>query len=101
MKKIIFTILITSIICITNVMSVEMNCSQFQKISAKYLECKAINLKNKSAEIKLRVADEADELKQKITTDAKDNKKKFDKSTFKKKLIKFKNSKTLTEFMEK
>ena len=42
-----------------------------------------------------------EELKDKITTNAKSGKKKFDKSSLKEKLVKFKNSKTLTEIMEK
>ena len=43
----------------------------------------------------------AEELKEKITINAKSGKKKFDKLNLKEKLVKFKNSKSLTEFMEK
>jgi hypothetical protein len=76
MKKIIFTTLITFVIVTTNAIAEKIDCTQFGKLTAKYFECQATN-------------------------SAKKNKDKFNNSTFKKKLIKFKNSKTLTEFMEK
>jgi hypothetical protein len=101
MKKIIFIILITSILSITNAVTDEMNCAQFEKISAKYLECKATLLKKKTKELKLKATVGAEDLKEKVTKNANDGKKKFDKSTLKEKLIKFKNSKTLKQFMEK
>ena len=101
MKQIIFTALITSALIISNAMAEKIDCTQFEKISAKYIECSAKNLKEKSSEHKLKVTVGAEELKEKITTNAKSGKKKFDKSSLKEKLVKFKNSKTLTEFMEK
>ncbi len=79
MKKIIFITLITCALVTTNTMAEKIDCTQFDKLSAKYLECQTTNLKIKS----------------------KENKDKFDNSTFKEKLIKFKDSKTLTKFMEK
>ena len=90
MKKILFTITITIILFTSNSMAEILDCSQFEKFSAKNLECKAKNLNKKSSK-----------LKQKTIDMAKNNKKKFDKSSFKKKLIKFKNSETLTKVMEK
>ena len=101
MKKILFTILITLTLVITNAIAEKIDCTQFDKVSAKYLECSAKNLKEKSSEIKLKVTVGADEIKEKITTNAKSGKKKFDKLNLKEKLVKFKNSKSLTEFMEK
>ena len=101
MKKIIFTILFISISTITNVLANEMDCAQFEKITAKYLECKTRNLKIQSKELKLKIIAEAEELKEKITMNTEDSKKKFNKFALKEKLIKFKKSKTLTEFMEK
>ncbi len=101
MKKILFTILITLTLVITNGIAEEIDCTQFDKVSAKYLECSAKNLKEKSSELKLKATVGAEELKEKITTNAKSGKKKFDKLNLKKKLVKFKNSKSLTEFMEK
>ena len=101
MKKIIFTTLITWMLITANAIAEKIDCSQFDKVSAKYFECSANNLKEKSSELKLKVTVGAEELKEKITTNAKNGKKKFDKLNLKEKLVKFKNSKTLTEFMEK
>ena len=101
MKKIIFTTLITLTLVTTNAIAEKIDCTQFDKASAKYLECSAINLKEKSSELKLKATVGVKELKQKITTSAKNSKIKFNKSSLKEKLVKFKNSKSLTEFMEK
>ena len=62
MHKIIFTTLITYIVITTNAITEKIDCTQFDKVSVKYLECSAKNLKEK--------------------------------------LVKFKNSKSLTKFME-
>ena len=101
MKKIIFTTLIIWSLVAANAIAEKIDCTQFDKISAKYLECSAKNLKEKSSELKLKATVGAEELKEKITTNVKNSKTKFDKSSLKEKLVKFKNSKTLTEFMEK
>ena len=101
MKKIIFTTLIIWGLITANVIAEKIDCTQFDKVSAKYLECSAKNLKEKSSELKLKATIGTEELKEKITTNAKSGKKKFDKLNLKEKLVKFKNSKTLTEFMEK
>ena len=101
MKKIIFTTLITSVLIMASAIAENIDCTQFDKISAKYIECKAKNLKEKSSELKLKATVGAEELKEKITTNAKSGKKRFDKLNLKEKLVKFKNSKSLTEFMEK
>ena len=100
MKKIIFTTLIASVLIMSNAMAEKIDCTQFDKVSAKYIECSAKNLKKKSSELKLKATVEAEELKEKITTNVKDGKKKFDKLNLKEKLVKFKNSKSLTKFME-
>ena len=101
MKKIIFTTLITWMLITANAIAEKIDCTQFEKVSAKYIECSAKNLKEKSSELKLKAKVGAEELKEKITTNAKSGKKKFDKLNLKEKIVKFKNSKTLTEFMEK
>ena len=101
MKKIIFTTLITLALVTANAIAEKIDCTQFDKVSAKYLECSANNLKEKSSELKLKATVGAEELKEKITTNVKNSKTKFNKSSLKEKLVKFKNSKTLTEFMEK
>ena len=101
MKKIIFTTLITSVLIMSNAMAKKIDCTQFGKVSAKYIECSTKNLKEKSSELKLKATVGAEGLKEKIITNAKSGKKKFDKLNLKEKLVKFKNSKSLTEFMEK
>ena len=101
MKKIIFTTLITWMLITANAIAEKIDCTQFEKVSAKYIECSAKNLKEKSSELKLKATVGVEELKVKITTNAKNSKTKFNKLNLKEKLIKFKNSKTLTEFMEK
>ena len=101
MKKIIFTTLITLMLVTANAIAEKIDCTQFDKVSGKYLECSAKNIKEKSSELKLKARVEAEELKEKITTNAKNGKIKFNKSSLKEKLVKFKNSKSLIEFMEK
>ena len=101
MKKILFTILITLALFITNSIAEKIDCTQFDKVSAKYLECSAKNLKGKSSELKLKATVGGEGLKEKITTSVKNGKTRFNKLKLKEKLVKFKNSKSLTEFMEK
>ncbi|MDC3295590.1 hypothetical protein OAU69_01615 [Candidatus Pelagibacter sp.] len=101
MKKIVFTVLITWMLVTTNALTDKIDCTQFDKVSAKYIECSAKNLREKSLELKLKATVGAEELKKKIVTNTKESEKKFDKSSLKEKLVKFKNSKSLTEFMEK
>jgi len=101
MKKIVFTVLITWMLVTTNALTDKIDCTQFDKVSAKYIKCSAKNLKEKSSKLKLKVTVGAEELKKKIVTNTKDSKKKFDKSSLKEKLVKFKNSKSLTNFLEK
>ena len=101
MKRIIFTTLITWVLIMANALAKKIDCTQFNKVSAKYLECSTKNIKEKSSELKLKVIVEAEEFKEKITTNAKNSKTKFNKSSLKEKLVKFKNSKSLTGFMEK
>jgi hypothetical protein len=101
MKKIIFTTLITLALVTANAIAEKIDCTQFDKVSAKYLECSAKNLKGKSSELKLKATVGAEGLKEKIIISVKNSKTKFNKLKLKEKLVKFKNSKSLTEFMEK
>jgi len=66
----------------------KIDCSQFDKLSAKYAECTALKIKEKSKDLKNTAVENINE-----------SKKKFDSSKLKENLIKFKNSKSLTEFM--
>ena len=92
--------LITSVL-MSNAMAEKIDCTQFDKVSEKYIECSAKNVKEKSSKLKLKITAGTVDFKEKIVTKTKDSKKKFDKSNLKEKLIKFKNSKTLAEFLEK
>ena len=60
----------------------EVSCDQFDKLSAKFLECKA------------------NELKEKTSQKVNNSKKKFENSSIKDKLQKFKSSKTLTDLIK-
>ena len=93
MKRIIFTTLITWVLITANAIAEKIDCTQFDKVSAKYLECSAKNLKGKSSELKLKATVGAEGLKEKITTSVKNSKTKFNKLKLKEKLVKFKNSK--------
>ena len=80
--KIIF-IYLFSLLIISTANAQKTNCDQFKKLSAKYIECNTKNLKETTS--------------QKL----KKGKEKFDNSSLKDKLIKFKNSKSHSEFMKK
>ena len=75
MKKIVFTVLITWMVVATNALADKIDCTQFEKVSAKYIECSAKNLKEKSSNLKLKAALGAEELKKKIVENTKDSKK--------------------------
>ena len=82
--------LITFFISLGNSIAEEIDCNQFDKLSVKYVECSALKLKEKSNDLKNATVEKIDE-----------SKKKFDGSKLKENLIKFKNSKSLSEFMKK
>ena len=69
------------------------DCSQFDKISAKYVECKAKNLKS-------NLNKKQSEMKSKIEN-INETETKIKKSTLGQKLLKFKNSKTGSDFLKK
>ena len=95
-SKIIYYILITFLLS-NLAFSNEMDCSQFKKMSAKYIECNAKNFKaktdKKANELKVKTNKKATELKAK--TDQK-----LETSGLKDKLKKFKDSKTLTDLIK-
>ena len=76
--KIIITFLF-SIVIISNSYSNEIDCSKFEKLSAKFIECNA------------------KKLKENINEDIEDTKKNINENELTKKLKKFKNSKTLSD----
>ena len=71
------------------------DCSEFDKISAKYVECKAKNLKS-------NLNKKQSEMKSKVENiDKTQTGNKIKKSTLGQKLLKFKNSKTGSDFFKK
>ena len=88
MKSVITTI-ISIILLIQNTLAEEKDCNQYDKLSKEYAKCNSFLLKNKTLEIK-------DNTSKKINN-IKDN---FNKSDLKKKLLKFKNSKSHKEYKE-
>tara|TARA_B100001173_G_C15917061_1_gene516778 strand:- start:659 stop:916 length:258 start_codon:yes stop_codon:yes gene_type:complete len=83
MKSKLIISIIYIILFITPSYSNDMDCDQFEKLSAKYVECNTKKLKENT--------------KKQVNI----GKKKFDNSTLKEKLIKFKNSKNLMDFLDK
>ena len=82
MKLKILFIMITLFSFTTLVNSTEVGYEQFDKLSTKFLECKA------------------NELKEKTSQKVEQNKEKFENSSIKDKLKKFKSSKTLTDLIK-
>ena len=83
MKLKIFLLIIYFLLSFTHVFANNENCDQFEKLSTKYIECNAKKLKENT------------------TKQVNKGKKKFNNSTLKEKLIKFKNSKNLMDFLDK
>ena len=82
MKYKIILSLITLLVYFTPSFSDEIDCTQFKKLSAKYIECNAAKLKEKTNE------------------KVKSGKEKLEKSGIKDKLKKFKESKTLSDLIK-
>ena len=99
MKSIIATI--TFIILLSqNSLAQEKNCNQYDKLSKEYAKCNSLLLKNKTLEIKENTSKKTIIVKNDATRKINDIKDKFNKSEFKKKLLKFKNSKSHKEYKE-
>ena len=90
MRKVNLLILIIIVIYSNISTALAKDCSKLEKISMEYTACNANLVKKKAKSLK-------DEAKIKIN----DGKKKFNQFKLKEKIIKFKNSKTHKEFMEK
>jgi hypothetical protein len=99
MKSIIATI--TFIILLSqNSLAQEKNCNQYDKLSKEYAKCNSLLLKNKTLEIKENTSKKTIMIKDDATKKINGIKDKFKKSDLKKKLLKFKNSKSHKEFKE-
>ncbi len=88
-KKKIFLTIIICFFFINIVNSEELDCSQFKKLSAQYIECSSKNLVSKSQD-----------LKKNTESSVENTKNQFVESNLYKKLFKFKESKTHKEFVE-
>ena len=99
MKSIIATIIFI-ILLSQNSLAQEKNCNQYDKLSKEYAKCNSLLLKNKTLEIKENTSKKTIIVKNDATRKINDIKDKFNKSEFKKKLLKFKNSKSHKEYKE-
>ena len=99
MKSIIATIIFI-ILLSQNSLAQEKNCNQYDKLSKEYAKCNSLLLKNKTLEIKENTSKKTIIFKDDATRKINDIKDKFNKSEFKKKLLKFKNSKSHKEYKE-
>ena len=99
MKSIIITISII-ILLSQNILAEEKDCNQYDKLSKEYAKCNSLLLKNKTLEIKENASKKTIIVKDDATRKINDIKDKFNKSEFKKKLLKFKNSKSHKEYKE-
>ena len=89
MKSIITTI--TFVILLSqNTFAEEKDCNQYDKLSKEYAKCNSLLLKDKTLEIKENTTKKISNINDK-----------FNKSDLKKKLLKFKNSKSHKEYKEK
>ncbi|MDC1091755.1 hypothetical protein OAS36_00355 [Candidatus Pelagibacter sp.] len=87
--KLLITLITSFILLIYSAVADETDCSKFDKVSKEYAKCNSLLLKKKSIEIKEKASKEI------IIA-----KKKFSKFDLKKKLLKFKNSKSHKEYKE-
>ena len=98
--KSIITIITFTILINHNTLAQEKNCNQYDKLSKEYAKCNSLLLKNKTLEIKEKTSKKTLIVKDDATKIINDLKKKFNKSDFKNKLLKFKNSKSHIEYKE-
>ena len=90
MNKIKVLILFTSLIWINPSTVLAQDCTKLDKLSKEYAECNANLLKKNAKSLKGKASDKF-----------KEGKNKFDKFKLKEKLLKFKNSKSHTDFIKK
>ena len=99
MKSIITTIAFI-IILSQNTLAEVKDCNQYDKLSKEYANCNSLLLKDKTLEIKENTSKKTLIIKDNATRKISDIKNRFNKSDFKKKLLKFKNSKSHKEYKE-
>jgi len=99
MKSVITTIIFI-ILQIQNTLAEEKDCNQYDKLSKEYAKCNSLLLKNKTLKIKEDTSQKTFIIKDNATRKINDIKNKFNKSDLKKRLLKFKNSKSHKEYRE-
>ena len=82
MKFKLFLIMFLTLIINTSILSQEINCNEFDKLSAKYIECAAKKMKEKAS------------------NEINKNKEKINESGLGEKINKFKKSKTLSDLIK-
>ena len=98
--KSILTIITFTILISHNTLAEEKNCNQYDKLSKEYAKCNSLLLKNKTLKIKENTSKKTFIIKNDATRKINEIKNKFNKSDLKKKLLKFKNSKSHKEYKE-
>ena len=98
--KSIITIITFTILISHNALAKDKDCNQYDKLSKEYAKCNSLLLKNKTLEIKASTSKKTLIIKDNATRKISDIKNMFNKSDFKKKLLKFKNSKSHKEYKE-
>ena len=98
--KLITTIITFTILIVHSSLAEDKSCKQYDKLSKEYAKCNSLLLKNKTLEIKENTSKKTIIIKDETTRRIKDINDKFNKSDLKKKLLKFKNSKSHKEYME-
>ena len=98
--KLIITTITFIILLSQNTLAEDKDCNQYDKLSKEYAKCNSLLLKNKTSEIKENTSKKTIIIKDDATRKINDIKNKFNKSDLKKKLLKFKNSKSHKEYKE-
>ena len=98
--KLIITTITFIILLSQNTLAEDKDCNQYDKLSKEYAKCNSLLLKNKTSEIKENTSKKTIKIKDDVTKRINVIKNKFNKSNLKKKLLKFKNSKSYKEYKE-
>ena len=98
--KSIITIITFTILLSYNTLAEDKDCNQYDKLSKDYAKCNSLLLKNKTLEIKENTSKKTLIIKDDTIRKINDIKNNFNKSDLKKKLLKFKNSKSHKEYKE-
>jgi hypothetical protein len=98
--KLITTIITFTILIVHSSLAEDKGCKQYDKLSKEYAKCNSLLLKNKTLEIGKNTSKKTTKIKDNATIKINNIKDKFNKSDLKKKLLKFKNSKSHKEYKE-